>query len=166
MKKIIALFAAGVLSACSASTENAEDEANNTVSAEAPAPVAEDNNQYEGQEAEPDLAQEDPFPYTAVMTCGMDGFDNINLMACLGGDVGTEIEVKNGDSYGLYKVYNLPSEWQQTERGVEFPLARNFAISMQNSNESLIMGLRVFDNSDNVMFQKQVGQYGVIKVSN
>ena len=99
---------------------------------------------YEGEEgkkffADKELKENDPFPYTAVITCGMNGFDNINLLACLGGDVGTEIEINNGGDYGMYKVYNLPSDWQTTSRGVEIPLARNFSIKMQNSNENLII---------------------------
>lgn len=124
--------------------------------------------QYEegGSAESTPAADEDPFPYTAVISCGMNGFDNINVLACLSGDVGTEIEINNGGKYGLYKVYNLPNEWQQTERGVEIPLSRNFSIKMQNSSESLIMGLRVFDNQNNVLFQKQVSRWGVIRVEN
>ncbi len=111
-------------------------------------------------------ADEDPFPYTAVLSCGMNGFENINLMACMSGRVGTEIELNNNGDYGLYKVYNLPSDWQETDRGVEIPLAKSFSIKMQNSSESLIMGLRVFDNNGNVLFEKQAARWGVITVSN
>lgn len=137
-------------------------------SAIAPAtqPVAEDQSAT-AQAPQPvaALQEEDPFPYTAVLSCGMNGFQNVNLLACLGGDVGTEIEITNGDEYGLYKAYNFPNKWQQTERGVEIPLSKNFSIKMQNSSASLIMGLRILDNQNNVLFQKQVGQWGVIQVA-
>lgn len=86
-------------------------------------------------------AAADPFPYTAVLSCGINGFDNINLMACMGGDVETEIELNNNGNYGLYKVYNIPNDWRQTERGVEIALANTFSLEMQNSSDSLIMGL-------------------------
>lgn len=109
---------------------------------------------------------DDPFPYTAVLSCGMNGFENISLISCFAGDVGTEIEVTNGDKYAMYKAYNIPGDWQSTRRGVEFPLSRHFSIKMQNSSDDLILGLRIFDNSGKVVFQKQAAQYGVISVSN
>jgi hypothetical protein len=121
-------------------------------------------NEQEGQRRYEDTS--DPYPFTAVMTCGVSGFEHINLMACMGGRVGSEIELRNGDSYGLYKIHNIPNEWQQTDRGVEVPLTNNFTIKMQNSSESLIMGLRVFDNNGNILFQQQVSQWGVIAISN
>ncbi len=144
------------------SPEQLEDAANAAQEAAAQA-IAENAAQEAAEQA---AANDDPYPYTAVLNCGMNGFDNINLMACMGGDVGTEIELNNNGQYGLYKVYNLPSDWQQTERGVEIPLAKTFGLKMQNSSENLTMGLRIFDNSGNILFQKQVAQWGVITVSN
>lgn len=110
--------------------------------------------------------EQDPFPYTAVLSCGVNGFENLNLLGCMTGDVGSEIELNNGGNYGLYKAYNLPNEWEHTERGVEIRLAKNFSIKMQNSNKYNLMGLRVFDNKGNVLFQKQVSQWGVISLNN
>lgn len=181
MKKqvLVAALAAGIvaLSGCGSSaseqdstmltedqmsSEQTEDAANSAQEAAAQA-IAENAAQEAAEQA---AANEDPYPYTAVLNCGMNGFDNINLMACMGGDVGTEIELNNNGQYGLYKVYNLPSDWQQTERGVEIPLAKTFSLKMQNSSENLTMGLRVFDNNGNILFQKQVAQWGVITVSN
>jgi uncharacterized protein len=134
----------------------AEQAAESQVSAESAAQEA----------AEQAATNDDPYPYTAVLSCGNSGFNNLNLIACMTGDVETEIELDNGGDYGLYKGYNLPSDWQQTERGIEIPLKKSFRLEMQNSSEHLIMGLRVFDNNGNILFQKQVAQFGVIRVDN
>lgn len=165
-KRFDLLLATCLLAACSSNAEKSEANDVHAEPIETPTSTEMDQHSEEGAEEIAPALEEEPYPFTAVMSCGMNGFENLNLMACLGGDVGTEIEINNGGNYGLYKVYNIPSDWEQTERGVEIPLAQNFAIKMQNSNENLILGLRIFDNYGNIRFQKQVGQYGVISISN
>jgi len=137
-----------MLNGCEISNSENGTDANSTViqneqnptelnSTQAPEVKSEETNSSQ-EEVIAEVEQE-PFPYTAVLSCGMNGFENINLLGCMTGDVGSEIELTNGDSYGLYKAYNLPNEWQHTERGVEIPLAKHFTIKMQNSNKYNLM---------------------------
>jgi hypothetical protein len=56
--------------------------------------------------------------YTAYLTCGMNGFENINVLACYTNNgVGTTLELHNGAAYGLYKVYDLSSVGTDTAQG-------------------------------------------------
>lgn len=109
-----------------------------------------------------------PFPYLAVISCGMNGWQNINVYGCFSGrNFDTEIELRNGKDYGLYKLHNIAQSFKQTRNGLEIPLRSSFELRVQNSDDLLKLGVRIFNISTNeVVFQKQVGQFGVISVSN
>ena len=105
------------------------------------------------------------FPYTAVISCGKSEWENINSLACFAGSSSgaeTELELRNGSDYGMYKVYEINQKFRQTSRGIEIPLRKIFSIKAQNSNRFLKLGIRIFDRSGAVIFQQQVAQYGVI----
>lgn len=106
------------------------------------------------------------FPYYALVTCGFQG-NHINSIACFGGRVGTEIELRNGNEYGLYKIHEIHSLGQESSRGLRIALRRNFELKAQNSNETLILGVAIIDvKTDKIVFQKQVSRFGVISVKN
>ena len=110
------------------------------------------------------LAKE--FPYYAVISCGMNG-QHINILACFGGDVQTEIELANGSNYGLYKIYQISNLGQQTREGMVINLRKSFNLKAQNSHEMLVLGVKVFNRATNqIVFQKQVARFGVISVRN
>jgi RNA polymerase subunit RPABC4/transcription elongation factor Spt4 len=107
--------------------------------------------------------------YTAIISCGMSGFENINVLGCFTESHGieTELELKNGNEYGLYKVYQINSLGRTTDRGLEIKLHNHFQIKAQNASEHLILGLRIINEKDgSQVFAKQVSQYGAILVSN
>lgn len=111
--------------------------------------------------------------YVGFIKCGMqgpNGLQHINVLACFaGGRYGgeTELELRNGQQYGLYKAYNLMNVGQETPEGFRIELESTFEVTVQNSNDSLILGLDVVGaQTGNIYFQKQVSKYGVIKVSN
>lgn len=109
----------------------------------------------------------DPYPYIAIISCGMNGWENINALACFAGSVGTELELKSGGKYGLYKAYNIANQFRETQRGIEIPLSKSFELKAQNSQKTLLLGVRIFNKYTNeVLFEKQVAQYGVISVRN
>ncbi len=110
----------------------------------------------------------DPYPFTLVISCGMGSIrPHIALEPCLSSSgSNTEIELKNGDDYGMYKVFNIPRDWEATARGLEVPLREHFSLEAQNAHRTLILGIAVYDTSGNVVFRKEAGQYGVISVSN
>ncbi|MDE1162554.1 MAG: DUF4878 domain-containing protein [Acidobacteriaceae bacterium] len=108
-----------------------------------------------------------PQDLRAVISCGMNGFQNLNAMACFAGETSTEVELQNGSQYGLYKSYQLGTIGQQTFRGLEIHLNNTFDLKAQNASPSLILGIRIFDaKTGRVMFQKQVSRFGVIEISN
>jgi hypothetical protein len=104
------------------------------------------------------------FPYYALITCGFRG-QHTNVLACFAGRVGTEIELRNGAKYGLYKVHEISGLGQETREGLRIDLQKKFELRAQNSDETLILGVKIVDRSTNeTLFEKQVGRFGVISV--
>jgi murein DD-endopeptidase MepM/ murein hydrolase activator NlpD len=104
------------------------------------------------------------FPYYALITCGFRG-QHTNVLACFAGRVGTEIELRNGSRYGLYKVHEISGLGQESREGLRIDLQKKFELRAQNSDETLILGVKIVDRSTNeTLFEKQVGRFGVISV--
>ena len=107
--------------------------------------------------------------FDATFTCGMGGTSHINILACFAGGSGsaeTELEIQNGDQYGMYKAYNLSTVGAEDQQGFHIHLQPHFAIKAQNSQSTLMLGLIIKDANGTVVFQKSAGQYGVISVKN
>jgi len=110
------------------------------------------------------LAKE--YPYYVVVSCGFDG-RHMNVLACFSGRVDTELELSNGRDYGLYKAYQIGRLGKEYRDGLHINLRSTFDFKAQNSSENLILGAKVFSRATgDVLFQKQVSKYGVIRVSN
>ena len=109
----------------------------------------------------------DPYPYVAYISCGYEGWQHVMIEPCFAGDIQTDFELKNGEKYGLYKPWQIRSVGEETRQGLKIYLARNFEINMQNGSDVLILGLRVFDKfSNKVIFERQVGRYHRVRVTN
>ena len=104
--------------------------------------------------------------YEAILTCGMGTNDHINILACFAGSVGTELELKNGDQYGMFKAYNMSQLGREDNSGFHIKLQHNFSIKAQNSAEILTLSLKIIDSKGNIVFQKSAARFGVISVSN
>ena len=110
------------------------------------------------------LAQE--FPNYALITCSFSG-RHTNIYSCFGGNVDTEIELTNGSQYGLYKLYQFNSIGKETGKGFVINLRSNFKLKVQNSGDSLVLGVKIINRrNDGVLFEKQVSRFGVISVKN
>ncbi len=153
------------LVACSKVDTNTKSEASGSRGAANFTQTAPETKKAEDTQPKREVVTE-KFPYYAVLFCGING-NNINIQACFSGDVGTEIELRNGEAYGLYKSYQIPNIGKETRDGLLIDLENNFELTAQNSSENLILGIKVFQKSTNeIVFQKQVSQFGAIKISN
>jgi hypothetical protein len=102
------------------------------------------------------------FPYVAFISCGMGG-GHIVTAACFGD---TDLEVRNGSNYGLYKIYSLDQAGVETGRGLMIKLRRSFSIRAQNSDDTLVLGVEVQDAATRkVLFQQQAGQFRTVRVA-
>lgn len=109
------------------------------------------------------------FPFEATFTCGMGG-SHINIMACfVGGKYAakTQLEIRNGQEYGMYQGWELNKVGSETRNGFVIPLRSNFSIVAQNSDDTLILNLVVKNTqTGNILFTKSASKYGVISVKN
>jgi hypothetical protein len=102
------------------------------------------------------------FPYVAFISCGMNGA-NIAAPACF---TDTDLEIRNGSAYGLYRIGNLGEAGPETNRGLMIKLRRSFSIRAQNSDDTLVLGVEVQDAATRqVLFQQQASQYRTIRFS-
>jgi hypothetical protein len=110
------------------------------------------------------LARAKESPYIAVLTCGMP--NHINILACFAGSRGldTELVITRGASSTLYKAYNLRSAGEERRDGFYIDLPPRFTLRAQNSDDTLILGLRIIDRlSGNVVYQSQAARFGVVR---
>ena len=100
--------------------------------------------------------------YRAVLSCGMYG-NHINILACFSD---TELKLTNNGLNRVYKIYNISQLGREYSDGLHISLSEKFTIIAQNSHDTLILGINIFDASGNQVYQEEVGTWGVIKVGN
>jgi hypothetical protein len=106
------------------------------------------------------------FPYYALLTCTVNAL-HTSIHGCFGGDVSTEIELKNGSQYGLYKNYQFSTIGRESRDRFLINLRSSFQLEAQNSNKNLVLGVKIINRlSNNIIFEKQVARFGVINVRN
>lgn len=110
------------------------------------------------------------YPYTATLLCSFSG-QNYITQACFSGSskygADTELEIRNGSEYKLYKPYELHQLGNTSGSGLQIPLRNRFEIKAQNSNDTLVLNLVIKNSATGeVVYQKSAGKYGVIRASN
>lgn len=107
------------------------------------------------------------YPYVAQLRCRI-GTQTINLITCLtDGGVDTEIELRNGSDYRMYKFHEAQSLGNWSNDGVAINLRPAFAIKAQNASSNAVLDLVILDRaSGKVKFQKSAAKFGVVAVQN
>ena len=143
-----------------------------TVVAERDFRVAEDNKRREKEQIERQRRREayaKEFPYEAVISCEFQGRHS-NLVPCFAGgrnDASTELEIRNGTNYGMYKsydLYRLGSE--QSGEGLIVPLGNTFEVKAQNASDTLTLTVKIRETATGKnIYTKSAAQYGVVRVN-
>jgi hypothetical protein len=123
-----------------------------------------DKEDLERQRRKDAFARE--FPYEAVISCEFQG-SHTNLVSCFAGDVGTELEIRNGSNYGMYKAFDLYRLGREQPReGLVLPLSANFEMKAQNSNDTLTLTIKIRETATGrIIYTKSAAKYGVIRVN-
>lgn len=100
--------------------------------------------------------------YTAVISCGQNG-KNLNVLACF---TDTDLKITKNNRSKVYKVYQLNGLGQTYQDGMHIQLPESFEIMAQNSQDHLVLGVKILDSNNQVVFEDQAGKWGVIKVGN
>jgi hypothetical protein len=99
------------------------------------------------------------FPFYAVITCG----EHFPVHACFSK---TELELRNGNEYKMYKLIDIMMI-PQNQNGIVFNLRNKFELKMQNSDDMLILNLKIYNRAtDALVFEKSAARFGVIRISN
>ena len=110
------------------------------------------------------IAYAKKYPYYAVLSCEANG-SHANIAACFsGGQYGADTDFTlNGK---IYKAYNINQAGDENSEGLAFDLTNDFSVVAQNANDFLILKLVITNRLTNkIVYQKEVGQYGVINIS-
>lgn len=170
LRLILAMLVVSAVAACgSKHTSGSSENAPPPSTAARPAAAESGAEADAGEAAGKDVA----YPYAAIVTCSTNGMQTEPIVCFSGGSSGsdTNLELRNGDKYNLYQPMDIERLGERTSEGLRIELARNFELTMQNASDSLILGVKIVNNvpsSDfgKVLFEKKVGEFGVIKVSN
>ena len=100
--------------------------------------------------------------FKAVLSCGMNG-SHINVLACFSD---TELKLTNNGQTDIYKIYNIGNLGSEYRDGLHIKLSNTFSFKAQNSHDTLVLGLTIYDSSNKVVFQDVAGMWGVINVGN
>lgn len=122
---------------------------------------------YAAAMAAEEKAKAAQFPFVAVFSCAV-GQQKTALQACMSsGSVDTEIELRNGNDYRMYKMHDVSSMGRSVGNEMIVDLRRNFDIKAQNADRTLVMSLVVKDRtSGRVLYQRSAAQFGVMRVTN
>jgi hypothetical protein len=124
------------------------------------------NGIYQATAAEKKAKLAREFPNYAVFSCSTNGYHSF-LGACIVGSVPTSLELKNGNDYGIYRGYELDKVGKESGNGFVINLKKNYSLEIQNSHKFSILGVKIYDRAtDQLLFEKQVTQWGTIRVSN
>ena len=124
------------------------------------------NGIYQATAAEKKAKLAREFPKYAVFSCSFNDYHSL-LAGCLGGAVPTSLELKNGNDYGIYRGYELDKVGKESGNGFVINLKKNYSLEIQNSHKFSILGVKIYDRAtDQLLFEKQVTQWGTIRVSN
>lgn len=108
------------------------------------------------------------YPYYAEITCTVNK-SRLLVSACFNGNIpgGTELELRNGNDYGLYKFYEIMRLGKQVNNALIIDLHEHFSIVAQPSNNRMILGIKLVERaSGETLFEKQTTFFQVISVSN
>lgn len=98
----------------------------------------------------------------AVLTCGFNG-SHINILACFDG---TDLKLTNNGQTEIHKIYNISQLGTEHGDGFYINLSTSFSLTAQNSNDTLTLGIKIYDANGTEVYQDMVGKYGVIMVEN
>lgn len=105
------------------------------------------------------------YPYEAILSCGYNN-NHINIAACfVPGKYGaeTQLELKNGNFYKMYKSYQLRQAGKETRAGLVIPLRNTYQITAQNSSKNLLLSLKIKDKkTGRIIYQKSGAKYRVV----
>ena len=110
------------------------------------------------------IAYAKKYPYYAVLSCEANG-SHANIVACFsGGQYGADTDLNlNGK---IFKPYNINQAGDENSNGLAFDLKSDFSIVAQNTSDFLVLKLVITNRLTNkIVYQKEVGQYGVIRIS-
>ena len=110
------------------------------------------------------IAYAKKYPYSAILSCEANG-SHANIAACFsGGRYGADTDLTlNGK---VYKAYNINQAGREGSEGLAIDLTNDFSVIAQNANDFLILKLVITNRLTNkIVYQKEVGQYGVINIS-
>ena len=98
--------------------------------------------------------------FTAILSCSMQG-RHLNIYPCF---KDTDLKISKNGQTKIYKMYELNNVGTVGNDGIHFSLPNKFSVTAQNSDKNLVLGIKILDKQNNVVYEDQAGKWGVIKV--
>ena len=98
--------------------------------------------------------------YRIVLFCGYDN-THVGIQACFHR---TEIKLTSNEQTGVYKYYNIRRLGNEYGDGFHINVSNSFQIIAQNDHATFTLGINIYDEYNNEVYQDMVGGFGVINV--
>ena len=98
--------------------------------------------------------------YTAVISCGVNG-QHTNVLACF---TDTDLKITKKNSSIAYDAYQLQGLGQAHQDGLHIRLPESFQIEAHSSQDTFVLGVKILNEKNEVVFDYQADKWGVILV--
>jgi hypothetical protein len=100
--------------------------------------------------------------FSAVITCSLHG-NHVNIYPCFDG---TDLKITKNGRPSVYKLHNINAAGTMTHDGLHVSLPESFSIVAQNSDDHMVLGVQILNDSGKIVYEDQQGKWGVINVGN
>lgn len=100
--------------------------------------------------------------FSAVISCSLQG-THVNIYPCFDR---SDLRITKNGRPKIYKLYELNAAGTMEQDGLHVTLPESFSIVAQNSDENLVLGVKIFNENGGLVFEDQQGKWGVINVGN
>lgn len=100
--------------------------------------------------------------FKAVLSCGMNG-SHTKIEACFSG---TQLKLTSHGSTSVHTINNMSEAGYEYWDGLHIDLTESFSFMAQNSHDTFVLGLTIYDSNNKVVFQDVARRGGVINVGN
>lgn len=107
------------------------------------------------------------FPYVMTLRCRV-GNNHIGIEPCLRHNgIDTELELRNGSDYHMYKVFDVQGLGDRGDSGTEVNLRSRFQVKVQNASSTAVLDMVIRERASGaVKYQQSGGHFKVLAVQN
>ena len=118
--------------------------------------------EHEERERQAAIEKARTHPYQAVVSCVIQG-NHIHVISCFDD---TQLKITTNNRSRIYQPWEIENAGVMRGPDLHIDLPENFDLKAQNGSSGLTLSVVVMDRFNNVLYEDQASQYGVVFVGN